>query len=190
MPFQAPVPKSITSKTDSVNKISSKTALVTTTPGCDHLFAVLRLGFNHQRWGSVQMKTETLSNRSKPKRLRNNKMGVWGPEDRSHIKTKIPKHVEIESIQVRPTLVLNVKKLRGLSLDLAASGDGSQVCRVGFNLQKEGSMSKPKRNRTDRNRNANPDLQQRARSSLRKHRSNIETKLPSLAEIGSIEPKP
>ena len=29
---------------------------------------------------------------------------VWGPEDRSNIETEIPNHVEIESIEPRPTL--------------------------------------------------------------------------------------
>ena len=54
-----------------------------------------------------QIETEASSNRSKTKRLRNNQLGpAWasGPEDRSNIETKIPIHVEIESIEPRPTL--------------------------------------------------------------------------------------
>ena len=43
---------------------------------------------------------------SKPKRLCDNKLGpawVLGPEDRSNVETEIPNHVEIESIEPRPT---------------------------------------------------------------------------------------
>ena len=55
------------------------------------------------------METEMLSNRSKPKRSRNDKLGpawVLGPEDRSSIETEIPNHVETESIEPRPTLTV------------------------------------------------------------------------------------
>ena len=65
-----------------------------------------RLGFNHSK-GGVQIETEMLSNPSKPKHLRSNKLGsawVWGPEYLSNIKTGIPSHIEIESIEPRPTL--------------------------------------------------------------------------------------
>ena len=56
----------------------------------------------------VQIENEMLSNRSEPKGLRYNKLGparVLGPEDRSNIESKTSNHVEIESIEPRPTLV-------------------------------------------------------------------------------------
>ena len=49
-----------------------------------------RLGFNHPRRGE-HVETETLSNREKPKRLRDKKLGpawVWGHEDRSDLETE------------------------------------------------------------------------------------------------------
>ena len=45
--------------------------------------------------------------RASTKRLRDDKLGpawVLGPEDRSNIETKTPRHVEIESNEPRPTL--------------------------------------------------------------------------------------
>ena len=56
--------------------------------------------------GGVQIETQTLSNRPRPKRLRN-KLGpawVWGHEDRSNVETQIPNQIKIESIEPRPTL--------------------------------------------------------------------------------------
>ena len=52
--------------------------------------------------GGGQIETETLSNRSKLNRLRNNKLGparVLGPEDRSNIEAEITNQVEIEPIE-------------------------------------------------------------------------------------------
>ena len=72
-----------------------------------------RTAYEHASWNcrrekaGVQIETETLSNRSKLKRSRNKKLGpAWalGPEDRSDIETKTPNHVEIESIEPRPSL--------------------------------------------------------------------------------------
>ena len=65
------------------------------------------LGWTSVTEGDDSVETKTLSNRSEPKRLRNKKLGpawVLSPEDRSNIETKIPNHVEIESIEPRPTL--------------------------------------------------------------------------------------
>ena len=56
----------------------------------------------------VQIETETLPSRSKPKHLRSSKLGpAWalGPEDRNNIETELPNHVEFESIELRPTLL-------------------------------------------------------------------------------------
>ena len=58
--------------------------------------------------GGGQIETEASSNRSKPKRLRNMRLGpawVLGLEDQRNIETKIPSHVEIEAIELRPTLL-------------------------------------------------------------------------------------
>ena len=66
---------------------------------------VCKLGLNRQR--GVQIETETLSNRAKPQRLRNKKLGaaqMLGPEDRSTIETRVPSHVQVEPIEPRPTL--------------------------------------------------------------------------------------
>jgi hypothetical protein len=48
---------------------------------------------------------------------------------------------------------------------------------MGVSMQKEGKTSDPKQTRSDRNRNAK-DLQQHARSSLRKYQSTIKTVIP------------
>ena len=67
---------------------------------------VSRRGFNHQ--GGVRIETETFQ--SKQKRVHNKKLGpawVLSPEDRSDIEAGL-NHVEIESIEPRPTLVQNI----------------------------------------------------------------------------------
>ena len=56
--------------------------------------------------GEAEIQTEAF-NRSKPKRLRHDKLGpawVLGPEYRSDIETKIPNHFEVESIEPRPAV--------------------------------------------------------------------------------------
>ena len=61
-------------------------------------------------WGA-QIETETQSNRSKPKRLRDNKLGparVLGPAYQINIETEIPNHVEIRWIAARPTLLMGL----------------------------------------------------------------------------------
>ena len=59
------------------------------------------------KWGRVQVETEALSNPSETTTLCGDKLGpAWavGPEDRSSIETEIPNHLEIKSIEPRPTL--------------------------------------------------------------------------------------
>ena len=75
-------------------------------------FLKSRLGFDHQKGGQIE--TETLSNRSKPKRSLDKKPGPkWdsSPEDRNSIEAEMPNRVEVESIEPRPT-----PKLRPISL--------------------------------------------------------------------------
>ena len=82
--------------------------------------------------GVVQLETETLTNRSKPKSLPNAKIGpAWalGPDDRSNIETEIPSRVEIESMEPRPTLLANLHKISlSGSVTLTGGAAAYHVC--------------------------------------------------------------
>ena len=65
------------------------------TPGCYTMSAAAAgstPGWVSITKGGVEIETDTLSNRSKPKHLRNKLGPAWayGPEDRSNIETEIP----------------------------------------------------------------------------------------------------